>query len=408
MRSQEKASIPTEQTRAKNTIFMIVDGMGFEHVKAARVYNGMKPLAYEKFTCKTKVTTCSFAGADKEGHCTPGTSDVTDSAAAATAIATGRKVGNGVISRDLPTHSEDVETILERAKKQDKSVGVIATKLFTDATPAAFVSHANDRGMTEEILKDMFHDVKPNIVFGADTDVHRRIAKESKQPYHMVHTAKDLLALSNEIASGPSCAGAACSFVYGGFGEHAMIPGVFKNVAGLPLEITPSAQFEKMGVPHLSEMTDAALKILSKNERGFFLMVESSMPDMISHESPQIDALPKGPKAIDVLVHEMLEVENTVRVLENFVAKHPDTLVIVTADHETGGLTLEMDKTACLGKETCVPEVKWTSPQYTPTPDSDRKHTNADVPLYALGRGAEKFCTEAINNTDIAAMAMGR
>lgn len=393
---------------AKNIVFMIVDGMGFEHVKAARIYNGMKPFDFEKFTCQTKVTTCSFAGADPKGHCLLDSDDVTDSAAAATAIATGRKVANGVISRNIPKNSEDIETILERMKRENKSTGIVATKLFTDATPAAFVSHANDRDLTEEILRDMFQESRPNLILGADTVLHRQFAKASPVSYTMVHTVNDLDSLVRQISDGKACAGVTCPYIYGGFGQYDMIPGVYDNKAGIPVEITPAAKFEELKVPHLSQMTDAALKILSKNDQGFFLMVESSMPDMISHYHSQIDENVHAPKAIEVLIREMLEVDNTIKVIESFVASHPDTLVVLTADHETGGLMIEPDRTACLGKENCVPQVKWTSQKYEPTKESPARHTNADVPLYAKGMGAERFCVDKLNNTDIARIALAQ
>ena len=118
--------------QAKNIIFMIVDGMGYNYVKAARIYRGQNPLNFEKFSCTTKVTTCAYAGAGGDGQCVPGTSEITDSAAAATAIATGSKVNNGVISKSLPGSHRDIETILEVAKSLKKSTGVVATKLFTD------------------------------------------------------------------------------------------------------------------------------------------------------------------------------------------------------------------------------------------------------------------------------------
>lgn len=400
---------PSEgQRTAKNIILMIVDGMGFEHVKAARIYNGQKPFSYEDFTCKTTVSTCSYEGADSHGHCVAASDDVTDSAAAATAMATGIKVKNGTISRELPKGHRDVETILEQLQRQGKSTGVIATKLFTDATPAAFMSHADDRDLTEEILKDIFLESTPNLILGADTLLHRQIAKESKKAYRMVHTAMDLKDLANEIANGKSCSGGVCPHIYGGFGQYDLIPETFDQKSGLPLEITPATKFTDLGVPHLSEMTDAALTILSKNDQGFFLMVESSMPDVISHYNRQIDSNEKSPKAISVLIREMLEVENTVKVIESFVAKNPDTLVIVTADHETGGLVIEEDKTACLGQEYCVPTVRWTSKKYEEKADSLARHTAADVPLYAIGRGAERFCAERINNIDIPKLALGR
>jgi alkaline phosphatase len=388
-------------------VLMIVDGMGLEHVKAARIYNGQKALRYERFTCSTKVSTCAADGADINGHCMEKSDHVTDSAAAATAIATGVKVMNGVVSKNVVQQQTDIETILEISKRQGKSTGIIATKLFTDATPAAFVAHADGRDMTSEILEDMFQGALPNLVFGSDTPLHRSAAEASPVKYQFVHNTQDLKSLVAKVDDGTSCKGN-CPYVYGGFGQYDLIPEVFPIKSGLPLEITPADKFTELQVPHLSEMTDAALKILKKNETGFFLMVESSMPDMISHHNTHLDGNKNSPSAIAVLVREMLEVENTIKVLESFVAAHPDTLVILTADHETGGLVIEEDKTACLGKENCLPTVRWTSAKYEPTKESLSRHTGADVPLYAIGAGAERFCKARINNIDIKNLALAR
>lgn len=395
-----------ENAVAKNIIFMIVDGMGFEYIKAARVHNGQKPLAYDHFTCKSQVSTCAYDGADPEGHCIE-SSHVTDSAAAATAIATGIKVHNGVVSKkDSPNHT-DIETILEIAKRQNKSTGVIATKLFTDATPAAFTAHAIGREMTDEILSDMFQDSRPNLVFGADTDKHRQAAQKSPVKYQFATSAPELEKLAQKISAGSSCQGLNCPYVYGGFGLHELIPGHYSQKSGLPLEIAHS-EFEQKQIPHLSQMTDAALKILEKNDNGFFLMVESSMPDMIGHYNSQIDESPSSPAAIEVLIQEMKEVENTIKVLKNYVQKNPNTLVVLTADHETGGLVIEEDQTTCLGKENCVPKVRWTAKKYEPTKESPSQHTGVDVPLFALGQGSERFCQAKINNIDIKRLALAQ
>src|SRR5690606_2700026 len=125
-------------------------GMGFEHVKVARIANGLQPLRYEQFPCQTKVSTCSLDGSDNEGQCIAASGHITDSAAAATAIATGIKVKNNALSKH-PEQEGELETILEMFKKAGKSTGVVATKLFTDATPAAFISHVDHRSMTEQI-----------------------------------------------------------------------------------------------------------------------------------------------------------------------------------------------------------------------------------------------------------------
>lgn len=398
-----RPSIKTEgrATYAKNTIFIIVDGMGREYIKAARIYNGQRPFSYENFTCSTEVTTCSKEGLDSSGRCLGDDNGVTDSAAAATAMATGIKVNNGVISQEISEKPNDLETILELAKRLKKSTGIVSTKLFSDATPAAFVSHANHRDLTEEIVKDIFSETRPNVVFGADNEFHRKIARTSSTPYHMVHTAADLNALASVIALDGPCDNFTCPYVYGGFGEHDLIPHVFPGKSGLPLEITASSYFSEHDIPHLSQMTKSALTILSKNGSGFFLMVESSMPDVIGHNHFNIDEIGSSPRAIEALVKEMLEVDNTMKILDAFLAEHPDTLVVLTADHETGGLEVLEHETDCVGQHGCIPQVRWHAKRYDASPDSLAKHTGVNVPLYAKGLGAERFCRDRIDNTDI-------
>lgn len=393
---------------AKNIIFMIVDGMGFEHVKAARIFNGEIPFSFERYPCTSRVSTCPFAGADVSYRCTRDREQITDSAAAATAMATGIKVKNGVISRRLPGSSDDMETILELMKRMKKSTGIVATKLVSDATPAAFVSHADDRSHTEDILKSMFNGATPNVILGADDELHRRYAESGAASYQMVHSAQALRNLANEISRSGDCTSKNCPHIYGGFSAHEMIPGVYGMVSGLPLEASPERIFKERDLPHLSEMTDAALKILSKNSQGFFLMVESSMPDMISHYNRIIDGIEGADSAIYILIREMLQVQKTIHVIESFVNKNPDTLVILTADHETGGLMVDDKNTSCVGQKGCVPKVYWTSLPYESDEDGAVRHTGVDVPLYAVGRGAERFCKANINNTDIPHLALGR
>ena len=125
---------------AKNVILVIVDGMGFSYLEALKIYQGN--LLLDTFTHKTSVTTCSLLGSDNNGKCIEGTDNITDSAASATAIATGHKVLNKVISIK---EEKNLKTILEFYKEKQKSTGIVATKLITDATPAAFAAHAKDR-----------------------------------------------------------------------------------------------------------------------------------------------------------------------------------------------------------------------------------------------------------------------
>ncbi len=383
----------------KNIIFMIVDGMGFSYIEAARIYNGGKPFSFEDFPCQTRVTTCSAAGATREGHCLADTTDVTDSAAAATAMATGYKVNNGAISRG---DHQDLKTILESLKDQGKSTGIVATKLFTDATPAAFVSHAKGRDFTDKILNDIFLSSKPNVILAADNPKHRKAAESKGSNYHRVHSALDLKNLAADLSRRP-CSSANCPYVYGGFGQHEMIPGLYGRKSGFPLEIAGMNFFKEHNLPHLAEMTDAALRILSQNTKGFFLMVESSLPDMIGHFHADID---KKSSSILAVIHEILEVERTVKVIKSFIDQNPDTLLVLTADHETGGLMIDEKNTPCLGEQKCLPSAKWTA-KTSMMKLGAATHTNVMVPLFAVGRGAKRFCVDKINNTDLSHLALG-
>ncbi len=381
----------------KNVILLIVDGMGFSYLEALKIYQGNKALLVDEFLCKTHVTTCSLNGSDADGRCIKDTTNVTDSAASATAIATGSKVENKVISIK---NNKNLKTILEKYQDLNKSTGIVATKLMSDATPAAFASHAYDRKDTQTIVNSMFNQVMPTLVLAADTDLHKDYATKSSANYKMIANLTQLNSLVKDLETKP-CNGKNCPNIYGGFAQHSFIPNVIDTKVGLPLEITPKSYFESHDLPHLSDMAFAALSILKQNQQGFFLMLESSMPDMVGHYNKIIDTTPKSPPAIAVLIREMIELEKTIKVMTEFVKNNPDTLLIITADHETGGLVIDSEASSCIGQEYCLPSVKWTSKLESKKDGLIAEHTNVDVPLFATGLGAEKFCQEYINNTDI-------
>lgn len=386
---------------AKNVILVIVDGMGLSYLEALKIYQGN--LLLDTFTHKTSVTTCSLLGSDNNGKCIEGTDNITDSAASATAIATGHKVLNKVISIK---EEKNLKTILEFYKEKQKSTGIVATKLITDATPAAFAAHAKDRKDTNNILKTMFSQVMPTLILGADTPLHKEYAAKSTTKYKMIDSLSQLKDLSASLKNKP-CDFNDCPSIYGGFNEHSLIPEVLEDKFGLPLEITPQSYFDKHNIPHLSDMASSALDILSQNKNGFFLMLESSMPDMVGHSNYVIDNNHKSPSAIAVLVREMIELEKTLAILKEFTIKNPDTLLVVTADHETGGLVINKEETNCLNQKGCLASVSWTSAL------EDRKglkiaaHTNVNVPLFALGKYSERFAQKFINNIDIIHLITG-
>src|SRR3989339_554510 len=139
-----------------NIIIFIGDGMGFEHVKAAGMFeNGdANTLLFESFPHNAKVTTYAA------------NSDITDSGAAATAIATGHKVNRGVISMAYPGDERELETLLEYFKAKGKSTGLVSTAFITHATPAGFGAHSPSRDDYDNIADDYLSQTRPNILFG--------------------------------------------------------------------------------------------------------------------------------------------------------------------------------------------------------------------------------------------------
>lgn len=137
-------------------ILCIGDGMGPGQEKAASYYLSGREgaLSFHDFPVQTEISTFSA------------NSSVTDSAASATAIATGEKVNNGVISLKIPGDGSEIETILEYYQKQGKAVGLVTTAFITHATPAAFAAHVSSRGNYTEIGEDYFSKTLPHVLFG--------------------------------------------------------------------------------------------------------------------------------------------------------------------------------------------------------------------------------------------------
>ena len=170
--------------KLKNVIILIGDGMGFEAVKAASMYaygrEGM--LTFEQFY-RGEVTTHSTNSYLQSYH-------ATDSAAAATAMATGQKVKNGVISEDA---NKPLKTLLEYSKEAGKAAGLVSTVFLTDATPAGFGAHADDRDDGNDIADDYFQQSRPNIFLGAYYDTVMSDRKVRLAGYEIVKTRQQML-----------------------------------------------------------------------------------------------------------------------------------------------------------------------------------------------------------------------
>ncbi|MEN8137457.1 MAG: alkaline phosphatase [Bacteroidota bacterium] len=313
-----------DKTTAKNIILLIGDGMGISHVFAAITANNGNAY-FEKFY---NIGFSKTQSADKFN---------TDSAAGGTAIATGEKTNKGAIGVD--TEGKTAETILEIADKNGKYTGMVAASSITHATPASFIAHQPSRRMYEEIAKDFLNtDIEIFIGGGMDNFKSREdgvdlIKKLEEKGYTVLESLENI-----EKYNGNKLAG----LIYP---KH---PGKYSDRG-------------EMLVP----ATKKSIDLLNKSENGFFLMVEGSQIDWAAHDNNTKD-----------LLDEMAEFDRAVGEALKFAEKDGNTLVIVTADHETGGLSVNGGNS-----EEGYVEGKYTS----------KSHTGMMVPVFAYGPGAEQF-----------------
>lgn len=271
---------PDSEMRAKNVILLIGDGMGEQHIEAGNIYRSNK-LNMERFAVIGEVMTRSL---------TPG---ATDSAAAATAMATGVKTYNGRISYK---DGKNLETVAELAKAAGKKVGMVVTKPVTDATPAAFLSHAKDRDDSESIARQLV-DFNADILFGLTDDAMDALKAE-------IPTAERALCTTfDEINASGS------EQIYG---------------------LLEDGAIQTAGSDTLSSLTSTALTKLSQNnENGFLLIVEGSKIDSASHDND-----------MEAMLAELNAFDAAVNTCRNWAQANGETVVMVTADHETGGLEI--------------------------------------------------------------------
>ncbi len=336
--AQAQKKAPNRE-KVRNVIFLIGDGMGLAHVAATTIYNGYEPLNIER---------AQYVGLQKTYSAN---NRVTDSAASGTALATGSKTNNGTIGLDA--EGNPVESILEKASRNGLSTGLVATYAITHATPASFIGHVKDRGMEEEIA-EYFLKTDIDVFFGggrkyfADRKDKRDLTAElAAKGYTMIYDVADIASTDADKVGG--------LFARGGMAK-------MRDGRG----------------DYLPTATAKALDILKRNKKGFFVMIEGSMIDGGGHDND-----------IKMVVDETIDFDKAVKVAFDFADRNPGTLVVVTADHETGGLTLPSGK-----PDFSLPDqgVKYTF--------STGGHTGTFIPVYAYGAGAQNF-TGIMENTDI-------
>ena len=320
-----------------NIIFFIGDGMGSEQVKAANFYAG-EPLSFENFPYQAQCTTYSA------------NSSVTDSAAAATAMATATKVNNGVISMAYPGDGSELETLLEYFEGvYGKSTGIVTTTYLTHATPAGFGAHEPSRNNLNEIADDYLNQTLPNVLFGGGSN-GLNVESTEAVGYHVATDINAFTSLST---------------------TYDLISAQFGSTH-LPYE------YDYLGLtypfPHLASMVVKALDALDDDPDGFILIVEGGRIDHACHDNE-----------LERAVHEALAFSDAVQSVLYWAASREDTLILVTADHETGGLTVTQDNGT--GN---YPSVTWSS----------TGHTSENVPVYAWGENAE-LVSGIMDNTDM-------
>jgi alkaline phosphatase len=292
-------------SQARSVILLIGDGMGTAHRTAARLYS----LGREG---QLAMDTLPIAGMSRTWSTE---SLVPDSAAAGTALATGVKTYNAAIAVD--PDGNPVETILEMAQKAGKAVGLVTTVQIAHATPAVFAAHNPDRDAYVEIALDMFdHDV--DVLLGGGENHFLPVGTPGCYPRDGERTDGRNL-IDEAVAKGYQHVCTEAEF-------DAVDPATTDRLLGTFAEggmIRPFA-------PSLAEMTDKAIAILSKDPEGFFLMVEGGQIDWAAHANDALNT-----------IGDTVGFDDAVMAALEFQIEHPDTLVIVTADHSTGGLTIE-------------------------------------------------------------------
>lgn len=319
--------------RPKNIILLIGDGMGVAQIYSALTANkGQLNLNYMKH-----IGFMQTQSADDY---------ITDSAAAGTAIATGVRVNNGVIAIDQD--GKVLKSILYISEDNNKATGLVSTSAITHATPASFVANQPDRGMYEDIAGD-FLDSGIDLFIGGGKEHFtsredgRNLLEELSQNNYRVFSSLEEAA---SVKTGPM----------------AILTAAIHN------EVYP----ERGNL--LPDATQKAIEVLQSNKEGFFLMVEGSQIDWGGHANNTT-----------YIVHETLDFDRAVGKALTFAANNKKTLVIVTADHETGGMSIDNGD---ISKGTL-------SAKYT-TDD----HTGIMVPVFAYGPGAEAFIG-IYKNTDL-------
>lgn len=363
-----------------NIIFMVPDGMGLSNTTAARIFkngpNGER-LAFEKLPQIGYQSTHSA------------NSTVTDSAAAASAWASGDKFINGEISCHGDSSdgscADMVPTVLELAEQMGKATGLVATSQISHATPAAFGAHTVSRNCGAEIARQYIDESDVDVILGGGvykTASYCDVYAESfnapdKRQYIVDKAAAKGYALVTDKDEMTAAVAAGKQKVLGLFEQNGTGQGKTPEYFRVDLAASYPA-----GEPTLAEMTASALDILEEDQDGFFLMVEGSQIDWEDHANN-----------VEGLVAETIAFDAAVEEVQKWIAadeeRKENTLLIVVADHDTAGFAVN-GPYGSLSEAGDIVEPGWTS----------GNHTAVDTIIYSQGPQSKKL-GKALDNTDL-------
>ncbi|MGY1785579.1 alkaline phosphatase [Geodermatophilus sp. SYSU D00698] len=307
----------------RSVIFITGDGMGAAHREAAR-------LDQVGFDGQLAMDSLPIAGLQTTDARDP-EDTVTDSAAGASAWATGVKTYNGAISVDVD--GEPLPTVGQQVEDAGLAGGIVTTAQVTDASPAAFFANSTDRAAQDDIARQYLERSRPEVVLGGGEDwwlpagdegTHPPRTGDTEDPEVSRSTHGDLVARAQ--AQGYEYVSTAEEFAAAGSGP---LLGLFANEE--MFQQRPEGEGDEFDpAVSLADMTTKALDVLSQDEDGFFLLVEEEAVDEMAHND-------NGTRVLEA----MRSLDAAVAVARAYVAEHPDTLLVVTGDHETGGLAVE-------------------------------------------------------------------
>ena len=327
--AEDPAKKPDDGNQIKNVIYLIGDGMGFNHLEKTKKERSTT-LVMDSFEIRGSSKTRSLS------------SSVTDSAAGGTALSTGVRTGNsmvGVYYEDKNANISYPKNITELCRDRGMMTGVITTDETSGATPAAFSAHSSDRGNAEDITNDQLgSDI--DLIWGKSNGI---VTESSAQAngYEYISTYNEMMALPEGSKS------------FGQFTSSLW-----------------TVEQSNSRTPNLEQMAVKAVDLLDDTDEGFFLMIEGAHIDKHSHNNESAK-----------MTEALIEFDRTIDAMLKYAKEDGETLVVVTADHETGGITLK-------------------DGSYVFTKDG---HTGADVPVLVYGSNKVIANGEELKNCQIPA-----